>query len=69
MVLSFVAVIVNSGKAIRILDIWNAGKKEEVFTWALLLISTALFRIQVRNCFKKLYVDPTFKLFSYGSAI
>jgi hypothetical protein len=44
---SFLAIVVNAGRGIMILDIWKKEKKAEVVSWILLLISTSIFRIQV----------------------
>jgi hypothetical protein len=44
---SFVAIVIKSGKAIKILDIWKSKRKREVLTWICCICSTAIFRIQV----------------------
>ena len=45
---SFIAIIVKSGHAIKILEIWKSKGKREVLTWVCCICSTAIFRIQVQ---------------------
>ena len=44
---SLIAIIVKSGRAIKILEIWKSKRKREVMTWVCCICSTAIFRIQV----------------------
>ena len=48
LVFGFLSIIVYSGRAIRMQNIWKSATKSEADTWILFMIATGLFRIQVR---------------------